>query len=113
MTPVPHARSHKTMNYLKAISVVLIVISAAARAEVAIPDQQAYALPADVRKSLDTLASESDVLVFGETHGTKEVPAVLEDLLPTLTKLGYGALALEVPHDEQPALARWAKGETA
>ena len=51
--------------------------------------------------------------MFGETHGTKEVPAVLENLLPTLAKLGYGALALEVPRDEQAALTLWAKDDTA
>jgi hypothetical protein len=100
------------MNFLKVIFVTLIALSAPARAEVAIPEQEAYPLPTEARQSLDTLANESGVLVIGETHGTKEVPAILEGLLATLTKRGYGALALEVPHDKQPALARWAKGET-
>ena len=100
------------MNYLTFISIALIMLSATTRAEVTIQGQQAYPLPVDVRQSLKTLAIESDVLVFGEIHGTKEVPAVVEELLPTLTEQGYRALALEVPCDEQPAVAAWAKGDT-
>ena len=68
-------------------------------------EQQPYPLPADVRQPLKTLASECDVLVFGETHGTKEVPAIVEDLLDILTKLEYRALALEVSRDQQPEIA--------
>jgi erythromycin esterase-like protein len=101
------------LNYLKAIAVAFVVLSATARAEVTIPEQPAYPLPPDVQQSLKTLASECDVLVIGETHGTKEVPAIVEGSLDTLTKLGYRALALEVPRDQQQAVTAWAKGDTA
>lgn len=99
------------MRYLKLFSVAFILLAAATRAEVAIPEQQAYPLPADVQQSLATLASECDLIVLGETHGTKEVPAIVEELLATLTRLEYGALALEVPRDQQSAIAAWAKAD--
>src|SRR5438045_963364 len=100
------------MNHLKSISIAFLMLSAVTQAEVTISEQQAYPLPPEVRQKLKILASESGVLVFGETHGTKEVPAIIDELLKTLTKQGYRALALEVPHDEQPALAAWAKGDS-
>lgn len=99
------------MNYLKSILVALTMLSATTRAEVTAPEQPSFPLPDDVQQSLKTLASESDVLVLGETHGTQEVPAIVEELLPTLTNLGYGVIALEVPLDEQPAIAACVKGD--
>ena len=101
------------MNYLKSILVALMLLSATTRAEVTAPEQPSFPLPDDVQQSLKTLAIESDILVLGEIHGTQEVPAIVEELLPTLTKLGYGALALEVPRDEQPAIAALAKGNSS
>jgi hypothetical protein len=100
------------MNYLNAIVVALVALFGTARAEVAIPEQAAFPLPADVQQSVDTLASASDVLVFGETHGTKEMPGMVGELLARFTKLGFGALALEVPRDQQQELAAWAKEDT-
>ena len=88
------------------------MLSATTRAEVTIPEQQAYPLPADVQQSLKTLASECDVLVIGETHGTKEVPAIVEESLPTLTKLGYRSDCTRGARDEQPAVVAWVKGDT-
>jgi hypothetical protein len=61
---------------------------------------------------LSEVAAHSDVLILGETHGTKEVPAVAATLLEQLTKLRYGALALEIPVDEQGPLTDWATGKT-
>ena len=58
------------------------------------------------------LAAENDVLFLGELHGTKEVPALAEALLTRLAEKGYGVLALELPVDEQQALAAWATGKT-
>ena len=65
------------LNYLKFIAVGVVTLSATARAEITIPQQQPYPLPADVQQSLKSLASECDVLVIGETHGTKEMPAIV------------------------------------
>jgi hypothetical protein len=99
------------MNYLKFLAVVFLVFSAVARADDNGSEQRAV-LPADVRQKLEVLAGKCDILVLGETHGTKEVPAIVGELLPPLTKLGYRAIALEVPRDEQPAMIAWAKGNT-
>jgi hypothetical protein len=71
-----------------------------------------YPLPDAARDSLVALAGECDVLILGETHGTQEVPAVVEALLAPLTEAGFKALALEIPHDQQPALVAWATGTT-
>ena len=100
------------MNYLKCITVMVTMLSATSSAEVAIPEQRPYPMPAKVRQSLTALASGCDVLVVGEVHGTQEVPAIVEGLLDALSKLGFRALALEAPHDEQAAIAAWATGAT-
>ena len=78
-----------------------------------VPDRiQPYPLPARAERALVALAGEADVLVLGEMHGSQEVPAVAAALLGPLTKLGYGALALEVPAEEQGPLTDWATGKT-
>jgi len=100
------------MKYVKLFAAAFTMLSATAQAEVAISEQPSYPLPADVEQSLATLASECDLLVLGETHGTKEVPAVVEALLAPLTKLGYRALALEIPRDQHSAIVAWATGTT-
>ncbi|MBI3244552.1 MAG: hypothetical protein HYZ49_19910 [Chloroflexi bacterium] len=59
-----------------------------------------------------SLAQQSDILIFGETHGTQEVPQVLAAMLDDFRATGFCALGLEAPLSEQNALANWAKGET-
>jgi hypothetical protein len=76
-----------------------------------IPELEAYPLPAGAQASLLELAGVCDVLILGETHGTREVPAIVETLADGLTKAGFGAIALEIPHDEQPAIEVWATGK--
>ncbi|HEX4143640.1 MAG TPA: hypothetical protein VHY91_08915 [Pirellulales bacterium] len=71
-----------------------------------------YPLPAPAAKALVELAGESDVLILGEMHGSREVPAVAAALLGPLSKLGYGALALEVPAEQQGPLTDWATGKS-
>ena len=71
-----------------------------------------YSLPAAAKQPIKELADRSDVLILGETHGTQEVPEVVASLLPTLSKMGYHVLALEVPSDQQAALTDWATGKT-
>jgi hypothetical protein len=97
----------------KLFGIVLVAFGLPACAEVAVQELSPYPLPADVEQSLAMLAGECDVLILGETHGTKEAPAVVEALLAPLTKLGYRSLALEVPHDEQPAIEAWATGSSS
>lgn len=99
------------MNHPTFIAVAVTMLSTTSCAQVAIPEQPPYPLPAEVRQPLATLASECDVLLIGETHGTREVPAIIEELLAPLSKLGYRALALEVPRDAQPAITAWATGD--
>jgi hypothetical protein len=72
-----------------------------------------YPLPAEASRALDELAARSDVLVVGEMHGTREVPALVAGMLPSLAKQGYGVLAVEVPSDQQAGLIAWAEGKTA
>jgi hypothetical protein len=99
-------------NYLLVIVLVVTLSAATLKAEVPSPRQLPYPLPAEVRESLTKVASESDILIFGETHGTQELPAIVETILDTLNKLGYRVIALEVPHNEQSPIQQWATGET-
>lgn len=63
---------------------------------------------------LDTMVSlgrASQVLIFGEVHGTKEVPQFVSGMLDLLQPFGFGILGLELPHSEQAHLRNWARGE--
>lgn len=73
---------------------------------------EALALPAGVEQAVLDVAGRCDLLLLGELHGTRQVPAVLAGLLSKLDTLGYGGLGLEVPLDERQALADWAAGES-
>jgi hypothetical protein len=79
---------------------------------ISLPALEPYPLTASAERSITDLAAQSDVLILGETHGTREVPAVGEALLAPLTKLGYGVLALEVPSDQRAPLTEWPTGKT-
>src|SRR3979411_27815 len=69
-------------------------------------------LPADVEQAVLDLAGRCDLLLFGELHGTREVPALVAALLSKLGSLGYGGLGLAAPRDQREALADWASGQT-
>ena len=81
---------------------------AAATVVSAVSTLPAYPLPPDVRERLLKLADESDVLIVGEMHGTREVPYLLAELLPDLAPLGYRGLALEIRANVRDNLADWA-----
>jgi hypothetical protein len=68
-------------------------------------------LPDHVEQAVLELAGRCDLLLFGELHGTREVPALVAGRLSKLGSLGYGALGLEVPSDQRLALADWAAGQ--
>src|SRR4030088_3297551 len=70
------------------------------------------ALPTSVEQAVLDLAARCDLLLFGELHGTREVPALLSGLLNKLHELGYGGLGLEVPRDQRQALADFAAAKT-
>src|ERR1700704_4628606 len=72
---------------------------------------ESEARPADVEQAVLDLAGRSDLLLFGELHGTREVPALIAGLLRKLATLGYGGLGLEAPSDQRQALADWANGQ--
>src|SRR5579859_167686 len=72
----------------------------------------AYTLPPDVDELLLQVASSNHLLLFGELHGTREVPALVAGLLPKLKQRGYRGLALELPSDQQAPLRAWADGLT-
>jgi hypothetical protein len=75
-------------------------------------DFKPYPLPPAARTGIENLAKSSDILIFGEMHGTQEVPELIAGLLGPLTKLGYHTLALEVPSNEQASLLKYLRGET-
>lgn len=68
-------------------------------------------LPEAGADRLRELAAETGVLIFGETHGTREVPRMLAGLLPLLEPLGYRGLAFEADADQRDGLEEWARGE--
>src|SRR5258708_21739632 len=68
-------------------------------------------LPPGVEDSVLELAGRCDLLLFGELHGTREVPALIAGLLSKLGELGYGGLGLEVASDQRQALSDWAAGQ--
>ena len=72
-----------------------------------------YQLPAATEHSVLDVAGRSHLLLFGELHGTCEVPNMISALLPKLEVLGYRGLALEVPFDVRDQLAGWASGSIA
>ena len=72
-----------------------------------------YQLPAATQHSVLDVAGRSQLLLFGELHGTCEVPSVIAALLPKLQVLGYRGLALEIPSDVRDHLAGWASGRVA
>jgi len=65
----------------------------------------------EVLEAITTLAQQTDILIFGEVHGTQEVPQMISDYLEKLQPIGYGALGLEIPYPEQESLWHWAIGE--
>jgi hypothetical protein len=70
-------------------------------------------LPANVEEAVLKLAGRCDLLLFGELHGTREVPALVGSLLSKLGSIGYAGLGLEVPADQRQTLAEWASGQTS
>jgi len=75
-------------------------------------DFESSPLPERAEHAVLELAATTDLLLFGEIHGTQEVPRVVAGLLPKLTALGYHGLALELPAPERDPLAGWARGDT-
>jgi hypothetical protein len=68
------------------------------------------ALPPGVEELVLRVAANNHLLLFGELHGTREVPTLVAGLLPKLVERGYGGLALELPRDQQAPLTAWADG---
>jgi erythromycin esterase-like protein len=95
------------------VSVVMVFAArVAVCAESELQPLTPYSLPAAAEQPIKELADRSDVLILGESHGTKEVPEIVAALLPTLSKMDYQVLALEVPSDQQAAITDWATGKT-
>lgn len=69
--------------------------------EQSVPELVPYPLAQPIRDRLTALAAESDILLVGEVHGTREVPRLVLSLLPDLARLGYSALAIEAPADSR------------
>ncbi len=93
-------------------AILVVTTSAPGLAQLSAQPLTPYPLPASVLRTVQELAAQSDVLVLGEIHGTQEVPSVAAALLAPLAKLGFQALALEVPAEQRAALTAWASGET-
>ena len=69
-----------------------------------------YALPSGVADQVLEVAANNHLLLFGELHGIREVPALVAGLLPKLVERGYRGLGLELPRDQQAPLTAWADG---
>jgi erythromycin esterase-like protein len=100
-------RVHQFMIVLACFAIGLAIPSDSRGGEL-----KPYPLPPEARTGVEKLAASSDVLVLGEMHGTQEVPQLVAGLLAPLSELGYHALALEVPNNQQAAVLAWARGET-
>src|SRR5260370_36854798 len=72
-----------------------------------------YALAPDVCQAVIDVARTSDGLIFGELHGTQEVPRLLLSLLSALIAAGYPGLAPVILHHERATLERWARAQAA
>jgi hypothetical protein len=72
-----------------------------------------YELSLEVCQAVIDVALASDVLLFGELHGTQEVPRLLLSLLSALTTAGYRGLALEIPRSDRETLEGWARAQEA
>jgi hypothetical protein len=92
---------------------ILFGIGSIVRAADSVPPVKPCPLPPKVAKQLADLAGKSDLLLLGETHGAQEMPELCTALLEPLTKLGYGALALEMPTEERKPIEDWALGRSA
>ncbi|GAC1616205.1 MAG: hypothetical protein NVS4B9_05640 [Ktedonobacteraceae bacterium] len=68
-----------------------------------------YELSVEVLQAITDIALTSDVLIFGELHGTQEVPRLVLSLLEALTTAGYRGLALEIPCSDREMLERWVR----
>jgi len=91
---------------------VLTFVGAVAHAQTVPRSLEPYPLPSKARAALCDLGGKNDILILGEIHGTQEVPAIAVALLQPLTEQGYGAIALEIPSNEQKSLTDWATGKT-
>src|SRR4051794_20607734 len=69
-------------------------------------------LPDRTRQAILQLARQCDLLLFGELHGTQEVPQFLTELLDDLAALGYGGLGLEFTRYERENFMRWGGGQS-
>ncbi|MFB2979927.1 hypothetical protein [Microseira sp. BLCC-F43] len=67
---------------------------------------------ADTINTILSLAEESDILLFGEIHGTQEFTLAIASLLDDFYRLNYRAIGLEISSSQQEMLHRWATGET-
>lgn len=65
---------------------------------------------------ISTFLKQRNVLLFGEKHGTQEIPAFIADVVCLAAKSRLPVtLGLEIPYEEQAAIDRFlaSKGETA
>lgn len=65
--------------------------------------------PEDVAVLEDALASNA-ILVFGDTHGTQEIPQFVGRVVDTIARRKPVVLAMEIPHEQDAALARFVRG---
>lgn len=61
----------------------------------------------DAIAAIQPAVERGAVVVFGELHGTREVPAFVGDVVSELARRGNVVLALEIPGGHTPALARY------
>ena len=52
----------------------------------------------EIVTAITAIAEEADILIFGEIHGTQEVPQLISQCLDSWQAHDYGALGLEIPY---------------
>lgn len=70
-----------------------------------------YELSAEVLQALINVAGTSEVLIFGELHGTQEVRRLVFSLMKGLATAGYRGLALEIPRNDRETIECWARAQ--
>lgn len=91
----------------RAAMAVLLLVAArvAAQPQRATLDQDTPAI-VEAARQIVLHAGDARLIVLGERHGTREIPALAAQLMAHYATEGPVMLALEVPHAEQAALDR-------
>lgn len=111
-TQRPRFPKHPFQRFVSVASVALFGLLVAAPPSQA-DDTSKAAAPCPAVAGLDTLLERSQILIFGELHGTAESPAFMGDVVCQLVAAGHTVqLGVELPRNEQSLLDAVLASET-